>query len=63
MIRSLLRDVSFAYVRRYERYERATARGDVDRADEALAGIQAIEHSIAVIERDRSWREEGKGKG
>jgi hypothetical protein len=54
--RDLLQDVAFAYVNAHERYKQAAARGDFDRADDALAKKQEIERCIAVTELSGAWR-------
>lgn len=52
----LLRAVVRSYSQARERYESAQARGDVDRADEALSRMQLIEDCVAVRELSREWR-------
>jgi hypothetical protein len=56
MTRSLLREAAFAYVRTFERYEQAQARGDSERADEAYSRIQDMEQSLNVTETNSAWR-------
>lgn len=46
-----LKDVTRRYGQAMERYEQGMQRGDVARADEALADMQAIESRVTIIER------------
>lgn len=54
--RSLLGDVSIAYFHARQRFEQSSNRGDVDRADEALADMQIIERCVTVHESSTEWR-------
>jgi len=53
---NILADVAAAYSSSRQKYERARYRGDTDRADEAMAEMQQIEHCITVVETNTSWR-------
>lgn len=46
---SQLKDVARRYSRAMERYDQGMARGDQDRADQALADMQEIERSVTII--------------
>lgn len=46
-----LKDVTRRYGQALERYEQGMHRGDVQRADDALAEMQDIESRVTIIER------------
>jgi hypothetical protein len=47
--RNVLRIVAFKYVRAWERYERAVARGRTDEADKQLDICRSLERETTVI--------------
>lgn len=53
--RTVLADVSAAYVESRDRYDRAMRR-DPDVADEYLSEMQEIESCVQVIEVSTAWR-------
>jgi len=56
--RTLLREVSGAYVHARERYERHQAQGNAELADAAFSKMQEIEASVSIRELNSSWRNE-----
>lgn len=58
--RTLLLDVSQAYLRARERFETALS---VERRDEALSELQTIERCISVKEHNTEWRKPTRRRG
>lgn len=54
----LFDEAAFAYVHRLERSRRLRARGQCDKADDALASAQEVANCIHVTEISRAWRED-----
>ena len=54
--RSILADVSRAYVESAQRYQQYADRGDFDRADIYLSEMQLMERDVHVQETSIEWR-------